>query len=325
MTFRWLPTEVTIALLAVFAALIVASLAVVTLKKRYPSKDFAELDARVRTWWVIVALFAASLVIDRLTAVVFFAAVSGLALREFLGLVPTRETDHRLRWWAYAAIPLQYLWVAIGWYEMFLVFVPVYVFLALPARALLGGVTEGFVTALSTMHWGVMVTVFSLSHAAYTLSMEVGSEPRAPLDWPSEMARQHPGAGLLVLLILLTQFNDVAQYLWGKSLGRRKVAPSVSPGKTWAGLLGGVATTGVLSALIGPLLTFMTWPYALAAGLLVGVGGFFGDLAMSALKRDLGVKDSGTLLPGHGGVLDRVDSLTYAAPLFFHFLYYFYG
>lgn len=170
-----------------------------------------------------------------------------------------------------------------------------------------------------------MVTVFSLSHAAFTLSIDLGADPRAPIAWPSEAARDHPGAGLLVLLILLTQFNDVAQYLWGKSLGRRKVAPSVSPGKTWAGLVGGVATTAVLSALIGPMLTVMTAPYALAAGVLIGLGGFFGDLAMSALKRDFDVKDSGTLLSGHGGVLDRVDSLTYSAPLFFHFLYYFYG
>lgn len=325
MTLRWLPTEVAYTLLAVFVALILASASVFVLRRRRPAADFTELSARVRTWWIIVGLFAAALVIDRLTAVCFFALVSWLALREFLLLVPNRESDDRLRLWAYAAIPIQYLWVAMGWYEMFIVFVPVYVFLALPARAILGGVTAGFVTALSTMHWGVMVTVFSLSHAAFTLSFEVGTEPHAPLAWPSEAARDHPGAGLLALLILLTQFNDVAQYLWGKSFGKRKVAPSVSPGKTWAGLIGGVATTGALSAIVGPLLTFMTTPYALVAGLLIGIGGFFGDLAMSALKRDLGVKDSGNLLPGHGGVLDRVDSLTYSAPLFFHFLYYFYG
>lgn len=325
MTFRWLPTEVAIALIGVFAALVIASIAVALLRRREPSRDFTELTARVRTWWVIVGLFAAALVIDRITAIAFFALVSWLALREYLRLIPMRESDVRLRWWAYLAIPIQYAWVAVNWYEMFIVFVPVYVFLLLPARAVIGGNTTNFVATVASLHWGVMATVFSLSHASVLAGFTVGEAPRAPVGWPSTAAETHPGAGLLVLLVLLTQFNDVAQYLWGKSLSRRKVAPQVSPGKTWAGLIGGVFTTSLMAGLIGPLLTFMTPLYAIAAGLLIGVGGFFGDLAMSALKRDLGVKDSGTLLPGHGGVLDRVDSLTYSAPLFFHFLYYYYG
>lgn len=142
MTLRWLPSEVAWTLLAVFAALVVSTMAVFALRRLRPDRDHTELSARVRTWWIIVALFAAAMVIDRLTAVIFFALVSWLALREFLSLVPTRATDGRLRLWAYAAIPIQYAWVAIGWYEMFLVFIPVYVFLAQPARAIFGGVTR---------------------------------------------------------------------------------------------------------------------------------------------------------------------------------------
>jgi len=132
------------------------------------------------------------------------------------------------------------------------------------------------------------------------------------------------GPGLLLLLILLTQFNDVAQYVWGKSLGRTKVLPTVSPGKTVAGLAGGVATTVVLATFLGPLLTVMDWQRSLVAGVIIGLGGFLGDVTLSALKRDLGVKDSGATLPGHGGILDRVDSLTFTAPLFFHFVFYWY-
>ena len=129
---------------------------------------------------------------------------------------------------------------------------------------------------------------------------------------------------MLLMLVLLTELNDIAQYIWGKSFGRRKVAPHVSPGKTWAGLLGGVATTVCLAALIGPWLTLMDLPRSVIAGLIIGVSGFFGDLSISAIKRDLKVKDSGSILPGHGGILDRIDSLTYTAPLVFHFVYYCY-
>ncbi|MGH6960172.1 MAG: phosphatidate cytidylyltransferase, partial [Dongiaceae bacterium] len=124
--------------------------------------------------------------------------------------------------------------------------------------------------------------------------------------------------------LILTEANDVAQYVWGKTLGRHKVIPRVSPGKTWAGVIGGVATTTLLSLLLAPRLTPLDHLHALAAGLLIGVAGFVGDISISAIKRDLAIKDSGTLIPGHGGVLDRLDSLTYTAPLFFHFIRYFY-
>jgi phosphatidate cytidylyltransferase len=126
----------------------------------------------------------------------------------------------------------------------------------------------------------------------------------------------------VLFLVVLTQLNDVAQFLWGKSLGRRKIVPEVSPGKTWAGFLGGVATTTLLATLSGPYLTPLNQQQSLIAGLIIGVGGFIGDVSISALKRDLGIKDSGSLLPGHGGILDRVDSLTYTAPLFFHYVYW---
>ena len=132
------------------------------------------------------------------------------------------------------------------------------------------------------------------------------------------------GAGLVLFLVFLTQFNDVAQYVWGKLFGKHKIVPKVSPNKTWQGFLGGVFTTTVCAVLLSGLLTPLSLPMAVAAGLLISISGFIGDVTISALKRDIGVKDSGSLLPGHGGILDRVDSLTYTAPLFFHFIHYFY-
>ncbi len=170
-----------------------------------------------------------------------------------------------------------------------------------------------------------MTTVFSLSHAAYLLVLQPSDTSRIAPQWSSETAMIGAGIGLLLLLILLTQFNDIAQFCWGKTVGHSKVAPKVSPGKTWGGLLGGVATTVCMSCLLGPWLTFMDLPRSAIIGFIVGVSGFFGDLSISALKRDLAVKDSGFALPGHGGILDRVDSLTFAAPLYFHFIFYCYG
>src|SRR5699024_9385028 len=124
--------------------------------------------------------------------------------------------------------------------------------------------------------------------------------------------------------VVLTQCNDVAQFIWGKTFGKRKIVPKVSPNKTWAGLIGGINTTMALSLLLAPLLTPMNLSSMLFSGFLIGLTGFIGDVNISSLKRDLDIKDTGQTIPGHGGILDRVDSLTYTAPLFFHFIRYFY-
>jgi phosphatidate cytidylyltransferase len=255
------------------------------------------------------------MVLDRAVSLLFFAFVSFLALKEYLSLIPTRRADRRVLFWAYLAIPVQYWWIADAWYGMFIIWVPVYVFLLLPLRMVLIGETQGFLRAVGTLHWGLMATVFSISHVAYLLVL-----PEAAV--PGAAGRAVAGPSLVLFLVVLTQLNDVAQFLWGKALGRHRAVPTVSPGKTTEGLVGGVATTLALALALAPWLTPFTRPQAVAAGLIIGVGGFVGDVVVSALKRDLGIKDSGTLLPGHGGILDRIDSLTYTAPLFFHLVWY---
>jgi phosphatidate cytidylyltransferase len=305
-------SNVLLALGGLYAIVVVASAWVLWLRWCAPEKDRTELVQRIRSWWLIVSIFTVAMIMSRNVSVAFFAFVSFLALKEYFSIVPTRRADRRVLFWAYLSVPVQYYWVGRAWYGMFIVFIPVYVFLLLPMRMVIIGETKEFLRAAGTLHWGIMTLVFGISHIAYLLVLPEANNPKAG------------GPGLGLFLVFLTQFNDVAQYLWGKNLGRHKIIPKVSPNKTWEGFLGGVATTTLLSVLLSGWLTPMPWTVASAAGLLISIAGFIGDVTISALKRDIGLKDSGSMLPGHGGILDRIDSLTYTAPLFFHFIYYLY-
>jgi phosphatidate cytidylyltransferase len=310
------PTLLT-ALGGIFGLLVVASFIIAALKRARPERDYTELVQRTKSWWLMAAIFTAALLVNRVAALVFLGIVSFLALKEYLSIIPTRRADRRVLFFLYLAIPIQFYWVSIGWYGMFIIFVPVYMLLFLPLPMLIIGETQGFLRAIGTLHWGLMVTVFSLSHAAYTLMLPAA--PNAIGEWRDP----HTGAALMIYLVVLTQLNDVPQYVWGKLFGRHKIIPAVSPNKTWEGFLGGVLMTTALSATLGPWLTPIDLRNAAILGALLGVAGFVGDVTVSALKRDLGLKDTSQFLPGHGGVLDRVDSLTYTAPLFLHYVRYF--
>ena len=156
--------------------------------------------------------------------------------------------------------------------------------------------------------WGLMISVFSLSHVPALLGLQIpGYEGRNLL--------------LIAFLVLVVQSSDVLQYVWGKLLGRHKIAPELSPSKTVEGFLGGVASATVLGALLWWITPFSPWQAGVMA-LLISLMGFFGGLVMSAIKRDRGVKDWGWMIEGHGGVLDRLDSVIFAAPVFFHMTRY---
>lgn len=293
-----------------FVLLIFASVTIAVLQARHPEKDWQELRLRIKTWWWIVIVFTLAITAPKALSLTIFAFISFLALKEYLTLIPTRRTDNMPLLWAYLAIPIQYYWIGAEWYGMFIVFIPVYVFLFLPMRMVLIGNNQDFLRSASVLHWGVMTTVYAISHVAYLTVLPSDTPELGPL--------------LVIFLVALTECNDIAQYLWGKRFGRIKVIPKVSPNKTLEGLLGGIATTVVLAWLLGGILTPMNSMQSILAGLIIGCAGFVGDIVMSAVKRDIGVKDSGKLLPGHGGILDRLDSLIYTAPLFFHYLRYLY-
>ena len=172
--FSHLPAEVCVALLSIFAALLLASIGLIFVSGRNPDRDYRELRSRVRTWWVISGLFAGALAISPTAAVWLFAFVSFLALKEFLSMVPTRRADHRVLAYAYLAILGQYYFAASGSYGMFIMFVPVLLFVVLPTRMLITGQTESFLKAAGTLHWALMVAVFAISHAALLLVMTPG-------------------------------------------------------------------------------------------------------------------------------------------------------
>ncbi len=269
------------------------------------------LKDRMRSWWLMATVFAVSVLVGGVMTVVLFGVSSFLALREFITLTPTRRGDHRALFWAFfVIIPVQYVLIAQERYGAFLVFIPVYAFLLIPARMAAAGETEGFLGRMSRIQWGLMTCVYFIGHVPALLALDIA-------DYSGR------NATLLFFFILIVQINDVSQFVVGKLFGKRPIAPLVSPNKTVAGMVGGLA----ISAAVGASLAWIT-PFGVIDGaaiaLCVAFMGFMGDLTMSAVKRDIGVKDYSQSLPGHGGVLDRLDSLTFAAPVFFHIVSYFY-
>ncbi|MFT4038927.1 MAG: phosphatidate cytidylyltransferase [Thermomicrobiales bacterium] len=271
----------------------------------------ANLNDRVRAWWVMCGVLALALMTGRTGASLLFMGVSFLALREFMTLAPTRHGDHRALLWVFFVVtPIQYWLVWREWYGLFSIFIPVFVFLLVPARVALAGETEDFLARTAVIQWGLMICVYCVSYAPALLMLTPGGEGS--------------GAKLLLFLLIVAQGSDVLQYIWGKLLGRRKIVPLVSPNKTWEGFLGGVACATLLGAALWWLTPFAPWQAGVMA-LIIALMGFAGGLTMSAIKRDRGVKDFGALIAGHGGVLDRIDSLCFAAPVFFHLTRYFFG
>jgi phosphatidate cytidylyltransferase len=272
----------------------------------------ANLNARIRAWWIMVAVFAVAIGTGGVGSIVLFFLMSFLAMREFMTLTPTAQTDHAALFWAFFLLaPIQYLLVWAQWYGLFAVLVPVYGFVAITSRMALSGNTDRFLERTATVQWGVMACVYCVSHAPALLIL-------GPI--PGYAGN---GATLLFYLVLIAQLSDVMQYVWGKLAGKRPVAPSVSPNKTWGGFIGGTLTAIAVGTALYRVTPFT--PLAAAAmSLAITMLGFMGGLVMSAIKRDRGVKDYGTLIQGHGGVLDRIDSLLFAAPVFFHLIRFFY-
>jgi phosphatidate cytidylyltransferase len=303
----------------VLALLVVASATGSVLRRRVGRVSNADrramvenINARIRAWWVMASILAVSIATGAVGSILLFAFISFLAMREFVTLAPTRRGDHRaLLWCFFIVTPLEYALIWIGWYGLFSILIPVYISIFVAIRIALAGDTERFLERTATMQWGVMICVYFVSYVPALLMLRIP-------------AYEGQNAKLMFFLVLVVELSDVLQYIWGKAIGRRRVAPSISPNKTWAGLVGGTLSATAVGAAIWWATPFGPVVAGLMA-LVATVMGFAGGLIMSAIKRDRGVKDYGSLIEGHGGILDRIDSLCFAAPVFFHLTRYFFA
>ena len=298
---------------AVFLVLAVASTIGLILKWRsgfaHPHATIDNLNARLKAGWIMIAVITAATWAGAWGVIALFALVSFQCLREYVSLAPTRKGDHRaLIWSFYVFLPLQYYLIAAGWYGLFSILIPVYAFLLLPISASRGADTARFLERSAKIQWGLMICVYCLSHVPALLTLEI----------PDYAGRN---LLLVVFLLLTVQSSDVFQYIWGKLLGRHALSKQISPSKTVEGLVGGVLSATVMGAALWWITPFSPVEAAFVA-LVINTLGFFGGFVLSAIKRDRGVKDWGHLIEGHGGMLDRVDSLAFSAPVFFHLLRY---
>lgn len=299
---------------AIVGLLMVSSFITFLLKRRSngsPNAMIQNLASRVKAWWVMVLVFGVALLTGGIGSIILFAIISFFALREFITLTPSRPGDHRTLFWAFfVVVPLQYFLLWLAWYGLFIILVPVFAYVLLPIRSAAAGDCEHFLERSAKIQWGLMICVFFISHAPALLMLSIPGF-------------ENQNAKLLLFLVLVVQISDVFQYVWGKLFGRHKIAPTLSPNKTTQGFIGGVLSASAVGAALWWATPFQPWQAALLA-LVITLMGFFGGLVMSAIKRDRGVKDFGSMIEGHGGMLDRMDSLCFAAPVFFHLVRYFY-
>jgi phosphatidate cytidylyltransferase len=305
--------EVAPILAVIVGALLIASVVGLVLKRRVHDERgkrvIQNLNARIVSWWVMVAVASSCCLAGLKTTLMLFALLSYFALREFFTLIPVGTSDRAAMLCSFVVVlPLQYALIWMRWYGMFVIFVPVFTFAALAMLALAKAETRNFLVRVAEVQWGVMIAVYCISYvpALQTLHFK---------------GNNHRTALLVGFLLIVTQSSDVLQYVFGKLYGRRAIAPHISPSKTVHGFVGGVAGATLIGSLLWRITPF-TWWQAMFMALLISLTGFAGGLVMSAIKRDRGIKDWGSIIGGHGGVLDRLDSVCFSAPVFFHVVRY---
>ena len=265
---------------------------------------------RVQSWWGMVILIGLAMLTGKIGVTVLFAFASFAALREFLTLTTKAQADHLSLALAFFVImPLQYFFVAMEWSGLYAIFIPVYAFLLLPIVSALRGNANRFLIRVAETQWGLMITVYCVSHVPALMNLNIaGQGDRAIL--------------LVTFLVMVVQLGDLLEYFFGRRFGRTKIAAGLSP-KTWEGVACGVISAMLIGGLLSWVTPFGLWGAMAMAG-IASLTGMFGNIVVTAIKRDRGVKDWSHLIPGQGGFVDQLDSVIFAAPIFYH-LTKFYG
>jgi phosphatidate cytidylyltransferase len=271
----------------------------------------------LKVWWVLAMLWSVAALVGQAGAAVLLAVASFLALREYLRLVGTAQ---EIGWGAIVCLTvggaIHYILIVAGSVEIAKWFLPICLLLLFSAVRSTTTSTDKYIRITAGLYWGAMLMVYGLSYSLFLFDLNTVTEPVVGT------------AGWFLFLVLLSEMNDIMQSIVGRKFGKHKITPEVSPNKTYEGLAGGLVTSGTLAVLLAPYMTTITsdrsyfagFALSLVAGLLISVAGFLGDINMSAIKRDAGVKDGSTLRPGMGGMIDRIDSLTFTGPVFYFFV-----
>ena len=304
---------------AVMILLIIGSLVGKLLERsseeRLNSAIVRSFNQRIRSWWLMCAILIAGLVIGRTGTVVLFGMIGFWALREFITMTPTRRGDHRALFWVLVIFtPLQFLLVGLNdERQMFKVLLPIIAALFVPMRIALANDEKRFLERSAKILIGILICVYALSFAPALLYLQIVDSTGKLWNADSTLSANK---GLLFFFVLITQLNDVMQFGWGKLIGRNLIADRINTSRTSEGVIAAAASSALLGALFCWVTPFLFWQAAIIA-VVISLTGFAGGLTMSAIKRDRGVKDFGTLLQGHAGILDRIDSLCFAAPVFY--------
>jgi phosphatidate cytidylyltransferase len=320
----------TILLVLITVVVLVILLIIGQILKRQPETNFdpaiiRTFNKRVIAGLTMCVVLVVALMFSKVVTVILFGLVSFWALREFITMTPTRRGDHRTLFWVFFFFtPMQYFLVAripenylqgMNEFTLFTLLIPVYGSLFIPARIAFTSDHRRFLERTAIIQFGLLICVYALSHAPALLYLDLSSYMTGDLrKW------QGSPAGLLFFLLVMVQVSDMLQFVWDRVAGQRVIAATVHPTKTWEGMIGAACSTTVVGILVQLLLpiTPFTWHGAGFMALVISVMASSGGMTMSAIKRDRGVKDYGTLVQGHAGVLDRIDSLCFAAPIFFH-------
>ena len=305
----YIPIELLFILCVVFGVLIICSsiFGIISLKNK--SDSISELVVRTNSWWKMAIGITVVATAPAIIGTIVLAYVVFVALREMLSIIPLRTADRTVLVASYIAIPIQFYLAYKNYYYLFQIFIPLVMFISVSVILVLTGETNRIGRSMAIIPTTLMLTVYMPSHMVLLFHVSV------------------PGftvgaGGLIIFLIMITAFNDIFQFTWGKLLGKRKILPRISPNKTWVGFIGGVFTSGVLGGALS-FLTPLDYINCFYIGLSLSIIGFIGDSIISAVKRDLKIKDTDDLIPGHGGAMDRLDSIVLTTPTFYHLLLFF--